>query len=84
MGLERVAPPVDETEWSAFAGFVRTAFSQRRETLLNNFRPTVGRATAEAALAALDLPRNIRAEGLGLPEFVALFREMKHARRESY
>ena len=77
VGLERVAPPVDETEWFAFAGFVRTAFSQRRKTLLNNFRPTAGRAAAEAAFAALDLPRKVRAESLGLPEFVALFREMK-------
>ncbi len=80
VGLERVAPPVDETEWSAFAGFVRTAFSQRRKTLLNNFRPTVGRAAAEAALAALDLPRKVRAESLGLSEFVGLFREMEALR----
>ncbi len=76
VGLERQAPPVDEAEWSAFAGFVRTAFRQRRKTLVNNFRPTAGRAAAEAALAALGLPRKVRAESLGLRDFVGLFREM--------
>lgn len=76
VGLERAAPPVDEAEWAAFAGFVRTSFSQRRKTFVNNFRPTVGRPAAKAALAALGLPPNVRAESLGLPEFVGLFREM--------
>lgn len=76
VGLEREATPVDEAEWSAFSVFVRTAFSQRRKTLVNNLRPTVGRPAAEAALAALGLPRQVRAESLGLPEFVGLFREM--------
>ena len=80
VGLERVAPPVDETEWSAFAGFVRTAFSQRRKTLLNNFRSSVGRPAVAAALAALDLPPKARAESLGLSEFVGLFREMEALR----
>ncbi len=77
VGFERKAPPVDDTEWSAFAGFVRTAFSQRRKTLVNNFRPTVGRPAAEAALAALGLPLRVRAESLDVPEFVRLFRQMK-------
>ncbi|MCE2559004.1 MAG: hypothetical protein J4F98_10435, partial [Acidobacteria bacterium] len=54
----------------------RTAFSQRRKTLVNNFRPSVGRPVAEAALAALDLPPSVRAESLGLAEFVGLFRAM--------
>ncbi len=76
LGLERAATPVDEAEWSAFAVFVRTAFSRRRKTLVNNFRSTVGRPAAEAALAALGLPPGVRAESLGLPEFVGLFREM--------
>ncbi len=77
VGLERRATPVDEAEWSAFAGFVRAAFSQRRKTLVNNFRSTVGRSAAEAALSALYLPSTARAESLGLSEFVALFRELR-------
>lgn len=84
VGFERAATPVKEAEWPAFCGFVRTAFSQRRKTLLNNFRQSVGRLTAQTALAALDLPRNVRAEGLGLSEFVALFHEMKRLRRASH
>ena len=77
VGLERRATPVDEAEWSAFTGFVRAAFSQRRKTLVNNFRSTVGRPAAEAALSALCLPSTARAESLGLSEFVALFRELR-------
>ncbi len=76
VGLERAAAPVGEAEWPAFTDFVRTAFSQRRKTLVNNFRPSVGRPVAEAALAALDLPPRVRAESLGLAEFVGLFRAM--------
>lgn len=76
MGLECEAPPVDEAEWPAFVGFVRAAFSYRRKTLVNNFRPTVGRAAAEAALATLGLPRQVRADSLGVRDFAALFREM--------
>jgi len=79
VGLERTAPPVDEAEWSAFANFVRTAFRQRRKTLVNNLRSSVGRLAAEAALAALDLPPNARAESLGVSEFVALFREFRES-----
>lgn len=77
VGFERTAPPVDEAEWSGFANFVRTAFGQRRKTLVNNFRPSVGRAAAEAALSALDLPSTARAESLGVSEFVELFRELR-------
>ena len=77
VGLERTAPPVDEAEWSGFAEFVRTAFRQRRKTLVNNLRPSVGRLAAEAALAALDLRPTVRAESLGLSEFVALFRALR-------
>ena len=76
MGLERTAPPVDDAEWSRFAAFVRTAFRQRRKTLVNNFRPSVGRPAAEAALSSLELPPDVRAESLCLSEFVALFREL--------
>lgn len=77
VGLERTAPPVDEAEWSGFAEFVRTAFRQRRKTLVNNFRPSVSRLAAEAALAALDLRPTVRAESLDLSEFVALFRALR-------
>ena len=76
VGLERCASPLDEAEWSRFANFVRAAFRQRRKTLVNNLRPSVGRPAVEAALSALDLPSSARAESLGLSEFVALFREL--------
>ena len=76
IGLERTVPPIGEGDWPAFAALVRTAFSRRRKTLLNNLRPSVGRVAAEAALATLELPPRVRAERLGVPEFVALFREV--------
>ena len=76
VGLERAESPVDEAEWPAFAALVRTAFSQRRKTLLNNLRPSVGRVAAEAVLADLNLPSRVRAESLGVSDFVGLFREI--------
>lgn len=74
VGLERTAPPIADDEWADFKGLVRTAFGHRRKTLLNNLGPSMGRPAAAAAIEALGLPAKVRAEALGLDQFVRLFR----------
>lgn len=74
VGLERIAPPIDEEEWPDFRALVRTAFTRRRKTLLNNLAAVMERPAAAAAISALGLPPMVRAEALGLDEFVELFR----------
>lgn len=73
VGLERIEPGVAESDWADFKALVRTAFGHRRKTLLNNLGPSMGRPAAAAAIAALGLPASVRAEVLGLGEFVGLF-----------
>ena len=53
---------------------VRIAFSRRRKTLLNNLAAVMERPAAAAAISDLGLPPKIRAEALGLGQFVELFR----------
>jgi len=74
LGLEIVAPPLDEAEMPRFEDLVRAAFGQRRKTLLNSLGAAFGRQTAARGLerAAID-PRR-RAEELSLDEFVGLTR----------
>lgn len=74
VGLERTATPIADDEWADFKGLVRTAFGHRRKTLLNNLGPSMGRPAAAAAIEALGLPAKVRAEALGLDQFVRLFR----------
>ena len=81
VGLERIAPPIAEEEWSGFRALVRTAFSRRRKTLLNNLSAVMDRPAASAAISDLGLPPKIRAEALGLGEFVELFRACELLRR---
>ncbi len=81
VGLERIEPAVADDDWADFRALVRTAFGQRRKTLLNNLGPSLGRPAAAAAIAALGLPAKVRAEALGLAEFVALFRARRRPAR---
>lgn len=74
VGLELTESPIPEEEWADFKALVRTAFSRRRKTLLNNLVAVMERPAAAAAISALGLPPRIRAESLGLEEFVELFR----------
>lgn len=67
-------PPLPEPEMPAFISLVRLAFGQRRKTLRNALAAGWGKDKAERVLAALGLSGKVRAEGLGLEEFVRLFR----------
>ncbi|MCY3661188.1 MAG: 16S rRNA (adenine(1518)-N(6)/adenine(1519)-N(6))-dimethyltransferase RsmA [bacterium] len=81
VGLERIEPPIAEEEWVDFKALVRTAFSRRRKTLLNNLATVMERPAAAEAISTLELPPKIRAEALGLQEFVELFRAWELLKR---
>ncbi|HLX06234.1 MAG TPA: 16S rRNA (adenine(1518)-N(6)/adenine(1519)-N(6))-dimethyltransferase RsmA [Thermoanaerobaculia bacterium] len=72
VGFELRAPPLPEQEMPAFLATVRLAFGQRRKTLRNALAAGWGRERAAAALGALGLPENARAERLGLEELLGL------------
>jgi 16S rRNA (adenine1518-N6/adenine1519-N6)-dimethyltransferase len=67
-------PPLPEAEMPAFTGLVRAAFAQRRKTLRNSLGARLGIPAAEALLAACGFDTRIRAERLGLEDFLALHR----------
>lgn len=81
VGLERIEPPIGEREWADFKALVRTAFSRRRKTLLNNLTTVMDRPVAAAAISDLELPPKIRAEALGLGQFIELFRVVELLKR---
>ncbi len=61
--------PVDDAE--GFRRFVRTAFHQRRKTLLNNLKESYNLDSVKSETLKL------RAEALSIEEFFELFRELK-------
>ena len=63
----------DEAE---FLEFVKACFAQKRKTLLNNLRPLLGHALAEAALRAASVPDDARAEQLSVAQFANLYRRV--------
>jgi len=63
----------DEAE---FLEFVKACFAQKRKTLLNNLRPLLGHALAEAALRAASVPDDARAEQLSVAQFTSLYRRV--------
>ena len=73
VGFELTPPPLPEPEMPAFLATVRLAFAQRRKTLRNALAAGWGREKAEAVLAAVRLPEKVRAEELGLGEFLEVF-----------
>ena len=57
----------------AFIEFLKGCFAQKRKTLRNNLRAMVPPARAEVWLAWCGIPREARAEQVGLPEMARLF-----------
>jgi 16S rRNA (adenine1518-N6/adenine1519-N6)-dimethyltransferase len=73
--LRRTGPGADE----ATRGLIRAAFAHRRKSLarsLEHVRPGAMKEV-RAALAALDLPEDARAEALSAEDFVALSAELQ-------
>ncbi len=75
VGFELQPPPLPEPAMPAFLATVRLAFAQRRKTLRNALAAGWGAERTAAALSALALPPEIRAERLGLAELLALHAE---------
>ena len=56
-----------------FVAMVRLAFTQRRKTLRNALAAGWGREKAEAVLAAAGVAERVRAEEVGLGEFLGIY-----------
>ena len=80
----RQALPRDIHDEQLFFRVVRASFAMRRKKLSNGLAsgfPELGKAGAEAVLAACGFPENVRGETLGIPEFGAITNEI--LRREA-
>lgn len=73
-GFELHPSPLPPEEMPAFIAFVRLAFGQRRKTLRNALASGWGREKAAAVLAAAGVGEKVRAEELGLEEFLGIWR----------
>lgn len=75
----RPEPPVKLTDEKGFFRFVRSAFGQRRKTLVNS-ATSDGRLTKDAVRKALqeaNLPETVRAEALTMDELANVFSALK-------
>jgi len=61
-------PPYPDTNRASLARVVTQAFSQRRKTLRNNFKGSLG----DSDFATLQIDPSARAETLSLDDFVAI------------
>ena len=80
----RQARPWDIHDEQLFFRVVRASFAMRRKKLSNGLAsgfPELGKAGAEAVLAACGFPENVRGETLGIPEFGTIANEI--LRREA-
>jgi len=73
VGLELHPPPFEEASRSEFRRLVHLAFGQRRKTLRNALASSIGREKAAEVVAAAGLYERVRAEALGLEDFLQLF-----------
>lgn len=82
----RAVPAVEVRDEDGFFTFVRSCFSQRRKTILNNLKVVLRNASTadviEAALAAAGVGSGRRPETLSLEDFAMLFRSLGHEDRE--
>jgi 16S rRNA (adenine1518-N6/adenine1519-N6)-dimethyltransferase len=76
--FQRHAQPLDSGERANLFSLVDAAFSQRRKKLVNAVTAAgrITRAAAEESLAAVGISSDVRAEQLGLTQFLALYRQL--------
>jgi len=65
-----------------FLAFVRLCFATRRKTLYNNLKGHFSTEDITAALSAANQPQNVRAEQLGIEDFLALFKQLVGKERQ--
>jgi 16S rRNA (adenine1518-N6/adenine1519-N6)-dimethyltransferase len=68
----RIAPLLPETQREVFVKIVKRAFSQRRKMMLKLLKEDWSAARLERAFAEITIPPQVRAETIGLKEFVTL------------
>jgi 16S rRNA (adenine1518-N6/adenine1519-N6)-dimethyltransferase len=66
-------------EEAAFLEFVKSCFSQKRKTLVNNLRPVASPDAVREILAAQNLRPDARAEQLTVAQFAALYASLSAA-----
>ncbi len=78
VGLTIKEPPVPRDELPELLATIRAGFAQRRKTLRNSLASVFGSETARAVCEARQFGPKVRAETLGLDEFVALHQTLKN------
>lgn len=71
--------PWEILDSEVFFRAVRASFAMRRKKLVNGLSsgfPELGKAGAEAVIAACGFPENVRGETLGIPEFAKIANEI--------
>ena len=61
---------------------LKEAFSNRRKTLVNNLKGSYGKESIISALSELGRDENVRAEALGVEEFMRLSSILKQHKAE--
>src|SRR5438552_5069037 len=67
---------MDAAKKAEFLEFVKSCFSQKRKTLVNNLKSSVPRDRVQKALSALKLRPDARAEQLSVRDFTALYERL--------
>lgn len=70
----KIQPKYADIDAAKFSAFVKTCFSMRRKTLLNNLSKTFSKEKLKECLTEETLKK--RAETLSLDEFVELFKKL--------
>lgn len=75
----KVAPRFDELQINAgdFIPFLRTAFSMKRKTLLNNLKESYPQPIIKMALGTAGLRPDVRAEAVGLEQMAAVYKSLQ-------
>ena len=78
--------PWDIADEAVFFRTVRASFAMRRKKLANGLSsgfPELGKAGAEAVIAAAGFDANVRGETLGIPEFARIANEIVRRKEEN-
>jgi 16S rRNA (adenine1518-N6/adenine1519-N6)-dimethyltransferase len=67
---------MDAAEKEEFLEFVKSCFSQKRKTLVNNLKSLASRDRVQKALSALKLRSDARAEQVSVSDFAALYKRV--------
>lgn len=78
----KVAPRMQELglEANPFLDFLKTAFAQKRKTLVNNLKPRYGQPEIATVLKAAHIPAAARAEALSLEQMARIYKSLEPTR----